>query len=189
MVDGFSTSHCLCDCGCEVIVRSGNLKSGNSTSCGCFKREASIARFTTHGHGAAGKQSGAYLAWQAMNQRCSPTAIGAKNYFQRGIRVCEHWRKFENFFADMGERPPGMTVERIDNNGIYEPSNVKWATPTEQARNTRRNRIWTINGVTGCTSALAEHFGIPKTVIYCRLRMGWEPDRAFTTPVKQSIHP
>lgn len=186
MVDGYGRSVCLCDCGREVVVRSGNLKSGCTASCGCFKREATLARFTTHGQGAAGRQSGAYLAWQAMKQRCSPRAIGAKNYFERGIRVCERWESFKNFFADMGERPPGMTIERIDNDGIYEPSNVRWATTIEQARNTRRNKIITVHGITGCVAALAEHFGVNRYTVYHRIYMGWELDRAFDVPVKPS---
>lgn len=178
-----TSSICLCDCGKEVIVRNTYLMSGNTTSCGCFNISITVARSTTHGQAGRGTKSGAYRAWQAMNQRCSPGVANAKNYSERGIRVCKRWRKFENFFADMGERPLGMTVERINNNGIYEPSNVRWATRIEQGRNKRNNRIWTINGVTGCTVELADHFGLPRQVVYTRLHRGWEPQVAFTAPV------
>jgi hypothetical protein len=121
-----------------------------------------------------------------MRKRC--TDLAHDNYALyggRGIKVCDQWLgSFENFLADMGERPEGKFLERIDNNGNYEPSNCRWATRSEQARNRRTNHLITHNGVTQPLVAWAEQVGISRLTLRSRLREGWSTERALTEPAR-----
>lgn len=129
--------HCICDCGTERTIERG--KWGKTKSCGCLQRETVATRnrqSRTHGM----SKTKTYRVWVAMIQRCTdPNATGYANWGGRGITVCERWRhSFEAFLADMGERPEGCSIDRIDNGGNYEPGNVRWATALEQTQNRRR---------------------------------------------------
>ena len=125
---------CRCDCGTERVVLGRNLRDGSSTSCGCAHREAAAKRATRHGL----SRSRAYRCWLSMKQRCfNPDHIGYVYYGGRGISVHEDWLSFEKFFADMLDPPPGLSIDRIDNDGNYEPGNCRWATPAMQIANRR----------------------------------------------------
>lgn len=125
---------CKCDCGGEAVVRAAALRNGNTGSCGCWKREVLPLATTKHGL----TKHPLYSAWKGMRNRCNnPRHPRYKDYGGRGVRVCKRWDKFENFLADMGERPPRMTLDRKNNDGNYSKRNCRWATPKEQRKNSR----------------------------------------------------
>lgn len=140
---------CACDCGTVVTVVGESLRSGHAKSCGCFRREfASIvgkAARPRHGHACRDRYSVEYRTWGGMIQRCTnPKFRQFRDYGGRGISVCPEWRtSFERFLADMGPRPVGLTLDRINNDGNYKPGNCRWASRSQQQRNQRRNhRAW-----------------------------------------------
>ena len=133
---------CLCDCSRLVTVIGNNLRSGGTVSCGCVQKliaSACCAMKVKHGH--SGKRTPTYFSWQNMRQRCNyPKDVNYIRYGGRGVTVCERWNTFENFIADMGERPAWRTLDRIDPYGNYEPANCRWATRSEQEANKRGKR-------------------------------------------------
>lgn len=172
--------HVRCDCWVEKITAGSHLASGESKSCGCLKLE----KMVTHGLARIGRRAPEYSVWSAMIQRCNnPKAPEHHRYGARGISVCERWRDFANFIADMGRRPAAhLQIDRIDNSGNYEPGNCRWATPKEQGRNMRSNVLLTHNGKTLCAAAWAEETGISWSCIRARIRRGWRHDKILTTP-------
>jgi hypothetical protein len=141
---------CACDCGRSTVVPATKIMTGSTKSCGCLLRES----ITTHGK----SRTPEYRTWVKIWQRCTNKNSSAyPDYGGRGISVCPRWEVFENFLEDMGRRPAGMSIERIDVNGNYEPKNCRWATRKEQLNNTRRNKTVVLNGTTmGLTEAIAE---------------------------------
>jgi hypothetical protein len=177
-------SHWLCQCTCGTIlpVRLDSLKDGNTQSCGCQLIDSA----TKHGHSHSRPDkppSRTYNTWQSMLERCiRPSNFKYPRYGGRGITVCERWLIFTNFLVDMGERPSGMTIDRINNDGNYEPGNCRWATPKQQARNTSTNYMITYNGEKKSLPEWAEIHGLPRLVIRGRLQLRWSIERAFMTP-------
>lgn len=163
---------CLCACGESVVVTQNHLNNGQVTSCGC-KNGNPESNFAKH------KRE--YGVWAGMRDRCrNPHSTNWHKYGGRGITVCERWDDFRNFLADMGPRPDGMTLDRINNDGNYEPGNCRWATPEVQAFNTRRNRFFTYNGVTRSLTQWADAYGIKFGTLWQRIEKGWPIDIALT---------
>lgn len=134
---------------------------------------------TTHGL----SKTRAYQAWQNMLSRCyCSKTFRFDRYGGRGIRVCDKWRTFLGFYGDMGEPPAGLTLDRIDNNGNYEPGNCRWATWPEQIRN-RSVRLYEWNGMALTLNQWAEHLGIRYKTLHRRLAKGWTTDEAFSLPL------
>lgn len=136
---------CECDCGTTKLIAGTSLRHGGTVSCGCYSRESVSKRMRIHG----ATSTAEYTTWKEMRSRCRYRGHRAWSlYGGRGIKVCERWRRsFANFLADMGLRPPGMSIDRIDSNGNYEPGNCRWATKLEQAHNRRGNVLTPISAI------------------------------------------
>ena len=133
-------------------------------------------------HGLRG--TSAYVSWRGMMARCNnPGDTGYANYGGRGIRVCERWHRFINFYADMGERPAGLTLDRKDTDGGYTPENCRWASHAEQVRNQRSNHILTVDGVSRCLTDWSRLYGIDRNTLATRLKAGWPTDVAVKLPL------
>lgn len=178
--------NCLCDCGKESVVSGGNLKNGHTKSCGCLQQE-SIRRLgkSSRSHGLSRHRI--RNIYNMMKDRChNPKGVSYHLYGGRGIAVCARWSdSFLHFVEDMGLPPSNKhQIDRIDNNGGYEPNNCRWATPKEQSRNRRTNHILRYNGKELPVSAWAEESGIPVGTLYARLRAGWSVEKMIATPVR-----
>ena len=133
---------CRCECGTVKFIRKYDLLNGHNKSCGCLSLELTRKRCLTHGHtigGVSGRPTKVYSVWISMVARCSnPNLKDYKDYGGRGITVCERWLKFENFLEDMGEPPPGLSIDRLDNDAGYSKGNCAWRTLGQQAKNKRK---------------------------------------------------
>lgn len=178
--------HCRCDCGNDTNVRADSLRNGAIVSCGCQRLES----VTTHGmHSTA-----IYRRWSGILARCfDPKNKGWERYGGRGITICEAWQDFQTFhdyvskLSHFGEK--GYTLDRIDNDGNYEPGNVKWSTAKQQQRNRRGNHFITANGVTRTLHEWAEVTGLATSTIFNRIKAGWSPEDTVTlSPDKGRRH-
>ena len=150
---------CRCECGNTKIVRQSHILSGNTKSCGCFYKERIHEIHLKHGHNKKKHTSSTYKSWSELIQRCTnPNNKRYERYMGRGITVCTRWlNSFENFLEDMGERPSkDHSIDRIDNDGNYEPSNCRWTTYKEQNSNQRSNVWMTFNGETKLQTCWAD---------------------------------
>lgn len=173
--------HCRCACGKTRTAKAYKLLNGRSTSCGCLTLERISVANKRHGL----SRTAEHKCWQGIISRCCvPTDPHYENYGARGIRMCERWRQsFETFMEDMGPRPsPAHSIDRIDNDGHYEPGNCRWATMAEQSLNKRNTRYVTAFGRTQPLSAWAAERGMSKGLISDRLNRGWRPEKAMTAP-------
>lgn len=174
---------CLCDCGIRKTIAGNELTRNASRSCGCFAKTESSRRAYCHGHAAStnGKQESlTYRSWHSMLSRC-----GKRKWYE-AVSVCEHWKSFANFLADMGERPSRLhTIDRINSTGIYEPGNCRWATIKQQNRNKRVNRLLSYDGLTLTVAEWAEKQSLPAAALYHRLRNGWSVERILTQPLQE----
>lgn len=171
---------CKCSCGNVTTTNMRQILRGGVVSCGCYK--VSLAKTLNASHGKSSTNE--YCVWQGMHTRCrNKKQKAAHNYVNRGIRVCNRWDKFENFYEDMGERPTDdHTLERIDNDKGYSPDNCKWATKSEQANNTRMTRRVLYGGVCKPASDWDRYLGFPVGTVSRRLRDGWSEEEAITLP-------
>ena len=177
---------CRCTCGNTKSVCRADVRLGKINSCGCIRKEQLAARNKRNAtHGMFGTPT--YSTWSSMIARCeNPHNASYKDYGARGITVCQAWREsFEVFFADMGLKPEGLTLERKDNEGNYTPENCKWATTKEQNNNRRSSRSLTYNGETMTFAQWAERTGIPLSTLCKRLNAyGFTVEQALTKPIR-----
>lgn len=177
---------CRCDCGTVREVIGGTLKTGKSTSCGCYSRE----RATKHGK----EGTRIYNTWAQMLSRCNnPKAQSYPHYGAKGIKVCDRWKDFSNFYADMGDIPEGKTLDRIDGEKGYEPTNCKWSSYKEQARNKSTLKLFPWEGRMITIAEIAEMSGMKRKVVENRIRLGMSMEDAlknvrynrWTTPLRK----
>lgn len=168
---------CRCACGKEVVVSRSNLTTNHTRSCGCLGAECAARRRTTHGM----TSSPEHKTWRSMRKRCSnPNDTCFDDYGGRGIKVCERWAAFENFLADMGKKPSSKhSLDRLDNNGNYEPGNCRWATVVQQARNRRSTVLIMHKGEAKTLPDWAEQLGISYNTLKKRRIEGMTGDKLF----------
>lgn len=178
---------CVCDCGTVKNVNVTNLISGKTHSCGCLISEVTMKRNLTHG----GSKTRLYCTWSNVKRRCNDKKNSRYNdYGGRGIRLCNEWLEFDNFRKwaiengyDENSKYGECTLERIDNNRNYEPSNCKFASIKEQSNNRRSNHLLTFNGITRNITQWNNEMNYPRNLISTRIRRGWSDEKAITTPV------
>ena len=178
---------CKCECGNETITTTGRLRSGTTQSCGCIRKEKLVLRSKKHGC----SHSRIDRIYNNMKSRCfNPKFIEYNLYGGRGITVCDEWKndstKFFRWAMENGYSDD-LTLDRIDSNGNYEPSNCRWMTLKEQQNNRRNNRLITYNGKTQTAAKWADEVNISQKTLHSRLRHGWSIEKALTSPVRQHI--
>lgn len=178
-----------CECGTVKVILENEVKNGYTKSCGCLRRETTSKSTRTHGATRQGNMPTEYRSWQGMKTRCdNPNQRSYKHYGARGIKVCDRWRDYATFISDMGPKPsPDYTIERMDVNGDYTPTNCCWATRTTQARNKRNNRFVEFRGRKMSMAQLAEETGRSYDSIKDRLNRGLTPEQAVTIPITPGV--
>lgn len=179
--------HCRCDCGNDTEILSISLRRGATKSCGCLLRESvrerNIARNTVHG----ASRTRLYNTWRGMRERCeNPAHKSYSDYGGRGISVCVEWKDFTVFqkWALSSGYKDGLSIDRIDSDGNYEPPNCRWADKQQQSRNRRSNHLITYKGQTKTVTEWAEQFHINRYTLTMRLKAGWSVEAALEIPAK-----
>ena len=174
---------CKCVCGNYVDVVSKRLRRRETRSCGCLQREVAANRQRTHGL----SHSPEYGVWVGIRRRCEIQKNKAYRYYGgRGVKVCSRWASFENFYADMGKRPDGYQIDRIDNDGDYTPENCRWATKREQMNNKRSNRFIEYDGRRLTLAQWGRRTGLNRSTIKARIDVyGWSVERSLTAPLQK----
>jgi hypothetical protein len=169
---------CVCDCGKDAEVLGFLLRQGQTQSCGCLHREVIASVSKTHGK----SKSKIWSIHRSMMDRCYlPTSHAYGHYGGRGIYVCDRWHDFENFYADMGDKPVGMSLDRSDNNGPYSPENVRWANSKDQANNKRSNVVLEYLGRQQTMQQWCDELGLKISTVWARLNLyGYSVDKALT---------
>ncbi len=174
---------CVCDCGKTCVANGSSLRNGSIKSCGCLQEEARCQ--FRHGQAKIGALSREYKTWARMKSRCeNKNSKAYPLYGGRGIKVCERWHDFLEFYKDMGTRLEGMSIDRIDPNGDYEPGNCRWATSKQQNRNRTNNRVVTFNGVTASLAEICELNGARYSAVHARLQRGLTIDNAIALTIE-----
>lgn len=185
--DGRRRWLCRCSCGGQAVPCSSHLLNGNSTSCGCVRRERiRELNLGTYKYALPAREFPEYHAWRAMRARCcNPNDAVYANYGGRGIRVCDRWdESFEAFWEDMGPRPSiNHSLDRADNNSDYAPGNCRWTTAKQQTRNRRGNRLVAFDGLTLTLAEWSERTGLNRSTISERLERGWSVVDTLTVPL------
>lgn len=179
---------CRCDCGSTVEVDGGGLRGGHTRSCGCLKREVSKEVNTIHGFSTRERVASEYKSWAGIKDRCTnPKRKDYPRYGGRGVRVCDRWlHSFENFIADMGEKPSSRhSIERLNNDGDYEPRNCVWATSIEQQNNKRTSRFITSGGRTQTVETWAREIGVKSCTLRWRLNHGWSDEETVNPKTRK----
>lgn len=177
---GGSRWECRCDCGEKTVVRSVHLRSGATNSCGCQQgRRTHLHSKSVKRH----KQSGEYSSWRSMRARClDQTHKLFHRYGGRGISICDSWNSFPVFLSDMGTKPDGSTIGRIDNDLGYSKGNCRWESKKSQERNKSTTRWIEHDGERKSLTEWCEIYRLPFHVVHYRLRAGWNVERALKTP-------
>ena len=178
---------CICDCGSTSLAVINHLRNGQRVSCGCAKTAGNQIKKKSakHGHYVGNVPTATYRIWSGMKSRCLNKNVPEyKNYGGRGIKVCERWMDFSNFLEDMGARPDGLSIDRVNNDGHYEPDNCRWATEIEQHNNRSDNTLLTYNGETLTISEWSRKLGINKHTLADRIRKSeWATEKVITSKI------
>lgn len=179
---GVTLWRCICECGKETTTQQGSLRNGRAKSCGCYAQEKRLT------HGRSRTSDPTYQSWNHMKDRCrNKNHVAYPRYGGSEVTVCDRWLDFDNFVADMGNRPLGTTLDRLNRQGNYEPGNCAWKTPKEQANNRKSSRLITFNGITKSLTDWAASCGVKDTTLAYRLDNGWPIEEAITRCAHKSL--
>ena len=177
---------CLCECGTTKIIRADGITNGSVKSCGCLHKETASRQGKVANYKHGKRHTKTYKIWEAMKRRClNPNDHYYRYYGERGVEICAEWFNFINFYKDMGNVPDRLTLDRIDNNGNYNPKNCRWATYKQQAENRSSNKFYNYKGIKDTLVNWTKYFKINKNTLWNRVTLyNWSMEKALFTPIK-----